>query len=40
VWLDTESRLAHIGAHEFMGDADTRFGAAAKEAAEARRAAA
>ncbi len=40
VWLDTESQLAHIGPHEFIGDAHARFGAATAKAAEARREAA
>ena len=32
VWLDTRARLAHIGAHEFIGDAEARFGEAADRA--------
>src|SRR5262249_43024321 len=27
IWIDTESRLTHIGPHAFQGDAKSRYGA-------------
>jgi hypothetical protein len=40
VWLDTDSCLVHVGAHEFIGDAYARFGEAIEAVTMKRRAAA